>query len=67
MQKLSNNENIPLRFQGKYGRFIDWEKDGFSDFGGAPEMMDEPEVFNPHTTVIKGSRMNDMPTDDLPF
>lgn len=59
-------ENVPLRFQGKYGRFVDWEQDGFSDFGSAPSSGDS-EDFNAHTTVIKGSRMNDMPTDDLPF
>ncbi len=59
-------ENVPLRFQGKYGRFVDWEQDGFSDFGSAPPSGDS-EDFNAHTTVIKGSRMNDMPTDDLPF
>lgn len=60
-------ENVPLRFQGKFGRFVDWEQDGFSDFGSAPSNSGESEDFNAHTTVIKGSRMNDMPTDDLPF
>ena len=60
-------ENIPLRFQGKYGRFVDWEQDGFSDFGTDSSVNEDSESFNAHTTVIKGSRMNDMPTDDLPF
>lgn len=59
-------ENVPLRFQGRFGRFVDWEQDGFSDFGTTPTNQDSEE-FNAHSTVIKGSRMNDMPSDDLPF
>ena len=31
------------------------------------EKNENSEEYNAHTTVIKGSRMNDMPSDDLPF
>ncbi|MBO73409.1 MAG: hypothetical protein CMD35_07335 [Flavobacteriales bacterium] len=60
-------ENIPLRFQSRFGRFVDWDQNGFSDFGSFPAENGDSEEYNAHTTVIKGSRMNDMPSDDLPF
>ncbi|MFT4898404.1 MAG: replicative DNA helicase [Flavobacteriales bacterium] len=58
-------ENVPLRFEGKYGRFVDWEQDSFANYGS--NNNSNSEDANPHTTVIKGSRMNDMSSDDLPF
>lgn len=60
-------ENIPLRFQARFGRFVDWNQDEFSDFSELPPKNGNSEEYNAHTTVIKGSRMNDMPNDDLPF
>lgn len=57
-------ENVPLRFQGRYGRFVDWEQDAFSDFSSSSS--DDSEI-NDQTTIIRGSRMNEMPGDDLPF
>ena len=58
-------ENVPLRFEGKYGRFVDWEQDSFANYGSTNNSNSEDA--NPHTTVIKGSRMNDMSNEDLPF
>lgn len=58
-------ENVPLRFQGRYGRFVDWEQDAFSDFNSSSS-HDDSEI-NDQTTIIRGSRMNEMPGDDLPF
>ena len=60
-------ENVPLRFQGRFGRFVDWEQDNFSDFGAPSGGNEDSEEFNAHSTVIKSSRMNDIPSDDLPF
>jgi replicative DNA helicase len=58
-------ENVPLRFQGKYGRFVDWEQNDFSQYD-SPQPSGDNEAENPHSSVIMKSRMDDLP-DDLPF
>jgi replicative DNA helicase len=59
-------ENVPLRFQAKYGRFVDWEQNDFSQYD-TPN-LGESEMESPHSSVIMKSRMDDMPdSDDVPF
>ena len=58
-------DNIPLRFQAKYGRFVDWEKNEFSQYD-SPQPNGDNELENPHSSVIMKSRMDDLP-NDLPF
>ncbi len=59
-------ENVPLRFQAKYGRFVDWEQNDFSQYD-TPN-LGESEMESPHSSVILKSRMDDMPdSDDVPF
>ena len=70
---------VPLRFVGKYVKFVDLEEDfgGMDSFGGAPDgfsAMAPSEAFGDSAGagftggggITMPSRMNDMP-DDAPF